>query len=197
MPQIRKRPIYPGLPFDNSSDTGGTDLRGEACQKFYATYGERRLTGGLMCVWCPHSICYGFHCIPYAEGRNDVFSAMYTHWETAPQVVVYDFACALQPYCMLREPEFFSKTLFVVDAFHAKGHSRCGRAAFLTNYCETNPALMMVNSSAAECGNSGISRIRKSVSYMSQDRAIVYTRVFISLWNRERIRKLEGSCLVD
>ena len=93
---------------------------------------------------------------------------------------------------MLREPEFFSQTLFVVDAFHAKGHTRCGRAAFLTNYCETNPALMKVNSSAAECGNSGIARIRKSVSYMSQDRAIMYTKVFISIWNRQQLRKLEG-----
>ena len=52
---------------------------------------------------------------------------------------------------------------------------------------------MTVNSSAAECGNSGILRIRKSVSYMSQDRAILYTRVFISLWNRQRIQKLEAA----
>jgi len=144
-----------------------------------------------MCVWCLHSICLGFHCIPSAEGRNDVFSALYTRWEKAPDVVVYDFACALQPYCMLREADFFSRTLFVVDAFHAKGHTRCGRAAFLTNYCETNPGLLMVNLSAAECGNSGISRIRKSVTYMSQDRAVMYTRVFISVWNRLRIRKFE------
>jgi len=184
---------YPGIPLDNGgrTDAGGTDLRGEGCQKFYATYGERRLTGGLMCVWCPHSICLGFHCIPSAEGRNDVFSALYTRWEKAPDVVVYDFACALQPYCMLRKADFFSRTLFVVDAFHTKGHTCCGRVAFLTNYCETNPGLLMVNSSAAECGNSGISQIRKSVSYMSQDQAVMYTRVFISVWNRLRIRKFE------
>jgi len=193
MPQIRVRPVYPNLPLDNGNDTGGTDLRGEACQKFYSTYSVRRLTGGLMCIWCPHSICYGFYCIPYAEGRNDVFSAIYTRWENAPEVVVYDFACALQLYCMLREPDFFSKTLFVVDAFHAKGHTQCGWAAFLTNYCDTDLVLMTINSSAAECGNSGILRIRKSVSYMSQDHAILYTRVFISLWNHQRIQKLEAA----
>ena len=108
-------------------------------------------------------------------------------------MVVYDFACALQPYCMVQEPEFFSKTLFVVDAFHAKGHTRCGRAAFLSNYFETNPALVAVNSSAAECGNSGILRIRKSVSYMAQERAVIYTRVFLCLWNRQQIQRLEKS----
>ena len=74
----------------------------QGCQKYYSQYGENRLTGGIMAVWCTHSICYGFHCIPQAEGRNDVFSAIYTRWEKAPEVVVYDFACALQPYCMTR-----------------------------------------------------------------------------------------------
>ena len=164
MPQICKHPRYPGLPLDNGNDAGGTDLRGESCQKFYSTYGERRLTGGLMCVWCPHSICYSFYCIPSAEGCNDIFSAIYTRWQQAPEVVVYDFACALQPYCMVWEPEFFANTLFIVDAFHAKGHTRCGRAAFLTNYCDMNPTLMTVNSSMAECGNSGILQIQKSVT---------------------------------
>ncbi|KAF9531644.1 hypothetical protein CPB83DRAFT_761155 [Crepidotus variabilis] len=192
MPQIRKRPRYPGIPQDNATDLGGVDLRGEGCQKFYSTYGKNRMTGGLMCVWCPHSVCYGFHIIPQSEGRNDVFSAIYTRWKKAPEVIVYDFACALQPYCMLREPEFFSDTLFVIDAFHAKGHTKCGHASFLTNYLDTNPGLILVNSSAGESGNSGIRRIRKSVSYMSQDRAIIYTRVFLSIWNRQRIRGMES-----
>ncbi|KAF9521754.1 hypothetical protein CPB83DRAFT_778174 [Crepidotus variabilis] len=192
MPQVRNRPRYPGIPRENSADLGGIDLRGEGCQKFYLTYSENRKTGGLMVVWCPHSVCYGFHIIPRSEGRNDVFSAIFTRWKKAPEVVIYDFACALQPYCMLREPEFFANTLFVIDAFHAKGHTKCGRASFLTNYLETNPDLILVNSSAGESGNSGIRRIRKSVSYMSQDRAILYTRVFLSIWNRQRIRKMEG-----
>lgn len=109
----------------------------------------------------------------------------------APEVVVYDFACALQPYCMLREPNFFSKTLFVIDAFHAKGHTRCSHSAFLKMYHETIPVLTAVNSSATECGNSGILRIRKSVSYISQERAVIYTKTFLSLWNRRRIQKLE------
>ncbi|KAF9522519.1 hypothetical protein CPB83DRAFT_733749, partial [Crepidotus variabilis] len=191
MPQVCRRPKYPGLPKDNAADLGGTDLRGEGCQKFYSMFGDNCRTGGLMCVWCPHSVCYGFHIIPFAEGRNDVFSAIYTHWTTAPKVIVYDFACALQPYCMSREPELFADTLFVIDAFHAKGHTKCGRSSFLSNYLKTNPEFIMVNSSAGECGNSGILRIRKSVSYMSQDRAIIYTKIFLSIWNCHRIRKLE------
>ncbi|EDR03626.1 uncharacterized protein LACBIDRAFT_307006 [Laccaria bicolor S238N-H82] len=144
-----------------------------------------------MCVWCTHSICYGFHCIPNGEGRNDVFSPIITRWVKAPKRIIYDFACALGPYCMTREPLFFADTLFAVDDFHAKDHTKCSSAAFLSSYCNVDPRLKKVNSSAAECGNSGIKRIRKSVRYMSQDRAIIFTKVFLSIWNRLRIQGLE------
>ncbi|KAF7327472.1 hypothetical protein MKEN_00325600 [Mycena kentingensis (nom. inval.)] len=188
LPKIRARPRYPKLKHDASNEVGGK--RGAKCSKFYAQYGERRLTGGIMCVWCTHSICYGFHCIPRGEGRNDVFSALITRWETAPKRIIYDFACALGPYCMTREPEFFSKTQFLIDDFHSVGHTKCSEAAFLKTHCNVDPRLGYINSSAGECGNSGLARIRKSVSYMSQSRAIVYTKVFLSIWNRQRIRAM-------
>ncbi|KJA14441.1 hypothetical protein HYPSUDRAFT_117360, partial [Hypholoma sublateritium FD-334 SS-4] len=90
-------------------------------------------------------------------------------------------------YCMLRKPVFFTNTLFVIDTFHAMGHTKCGHAAFLNTYCEANPELLYINSSAAECGNGGILRVRKAVAYMSQERAIVLTKTFLSIWNRNRI----------
>ncbi|KAK7030574.1 hypothetical protein R3P38DRAFT_3511249, partial [Favolaschia claudopus] len=187
-PKIRERPKYPKLWNDTQLDEGGK--RGAKCSKFYSQYGEKRLTGGIMCVWCTHSICYGFHCIPRGEGRNDVFSALVTRWVVAPKRVVYDFVCALGPYCMTREPEFFAETQFLIDDFHAVGHTKCARAAFLKTYAAIDPRLCHINSSAGECGNSGLSRIRKSVSYMSQDHAIVYTKIFLSIWNRQRIRSM-------
>jgi hypothetical protein len=186
MSQICHRPEYPRLTADQKKESGGS--RGAKCSKYYAQYGQQRLTGGIMCAWCPHSVCYGFHSIPEGEGRNDVFSAMITRWPKAPKCVIYDFACALGPYCMLREPDFFADTLFAIDAFHAKGHTKCAPATFLTTYSNVDPRLAHINSSAAECGNSGLSRIRKSVSYMSQQRAVQYTKTFISIWNRLRIR---------
>ncbi|EGO19847.1 hypothetical protein SERLADRAFT_373911 [Serpula lacrymans var. lacrymans S7.9] len=169
MPQIRSRPHYPHLKHDLQEEPGGQ--RGDKCLKYYLQYGKNKLTGGIMCAWCTHSICYGFHCIPNGE-------AMITRWPKAPKVVVYDFACALGPYCLTCEPEFFADTLFVVDGFHAKGHTK---SVFLNTYANTDPQLAQINSSAAECGNSALKRIRKSVSYMSQDHAILYTKVFLAL----------------
>ncbi|EGO28600.1 hypothetical protein SERLADRAFT_366311 [Serpula lacrymans var. lacrymans S7.9] len=174
MPQVRLRPLYPHLKHDLSSEPGRQ--RGEKCSKYYSQYGEKRLTGGIMCMWCTHSICYVFHCIPQGEGRNDVFSAILTHWPKAPKVV----------------PDFFANTLFVVDGFHAKGHTKCSPGAFLTTYSHTNPQLGQINSSAAECGNSALKHIRKLVSYMLQDHAIVYTKVFFSIWNCLEICRTSG-----
>uniref|UniRef100_A0A8H8CF18 HMG domain-containing protein n=1 Tax=Psilocybe cubensis TaxID=181762 RepID=A0A8H8CF18_PSICU len=190
MAQIRERPKYPNLPYEAGNDLVGANEDEDTCHKYYSTYSKKRLTGGIMCVWCTHSVCYGFHCIRAAEGRNDVFSAIYTRWKQAPEVIVYDFACALQPYCMSREPDFFKNTRFVIDIFHSSEH-KCGEACFLATYCQENPDLLRLNSSAAECGNSGISKIRKGVSYMTQDRAVMYMKVFFSLWNRQQIRKME------
>lgn len=149
----------------------------EICNKYYSTYGKRKLTGGIMVCWCTHSISQGFHCIPAAEGRNDVFSAMYTHWTKAPKCVVYDFACSLGPYCMTREPLFFADTIFAIDGFHQRDHSKCTPANFLSTYTRTDPSLSTVNSSAAECGNHILNRIRRPLHYMGQRRSVLYLKV--------------------
>ncbi|KAJ2919045.1 hypothetical protein MD484_g1311, partial [Candolleomyces efflorescens] len=189
LPQIRYRPIYSKLRGDGQKDK--SSKRGDRCGKYYSQYGEGTLTGGIMVAWCTHSICYGFHCIPESEGRNDVFSALVTRWPTAPKRIIYDFACALGPYCMLREPKFFEKTFFAIDHFHAAGHSKCSPAAFLSEYANADPRLVPINSSAGECGNSSLKKIRKSVRYMGQERAILYTKVFLSMWNRLRLRAMQ------
>ncbi|KAH6917652.1 hypothetical protein BKA70DRAFT_1487785 [Coprinopsis sp. MPI-PUGE-AT-0042] len=190
MPPLRVRPKYPKLRHDQQRETSKPKEL-ERCGKYFLTYGERRLTGGIMVAWCSHSICYGFHCISESEGRDDVFAAMVTRWPKPPERVVYDFACALGPYCMTREPVFFANTYFAIDHFHSMGHTKCSPAAFLSEYANVDPRLVAINSSAAECGNGGLKRIRKSVSYMSQKRAIIYTKVFLSIWNRLKIRKMQ------
>lgn len=141
-----------------------------------------------MALWCTHGICLGFHCIPLGEGRNDVFAALLTRWKTAPKYVIYDFACALAPYCMTREPEFFKDTIFLIDNFHSAGHTKCSPACFLTNYAKHDILLEKINSSAGESGNGALGRIRMSLKYMSQERAIIYLKAFLSVWNRTKRR---------
>lgn len=190
----RVRPYYEGKDVDNerSVKDDGT------CTKLYSTYSKNTQTGGksiysknnltkgLMALWCPHMVSLGFHAIPDCEGRNDVFSAIFRYWEVAPENIIYDFACQLAPYCMAREPEFFKDTLFVVDEMHSNGHTWCSQACFVSNYMQVRPSLMGVNSSVAEACNSGLNRIRKSVSYMGERHASLFTYVYMSVWNRRK-----------
>jgi Kyakuja-Dileera-Zisupton transposase len=188
-PPIRRRPFYEGRDGEQDGTQAAAEARrqNQLCQKYYETYKKQSLTGGLMAIWCPHLVCLGFHKMPRSEGRDDVFSAIFTHWEKAPEVVIYDFACQLAPYCLVREPEYFRDTLFVIDEMHANGHSNCSQACFLSNYMHTTSDLLHINSNAAECSNSGLSRIRKTISYMNEKHAILYTHVYVSVWNRLRI----------
>ncbi|KAF8975784.1 hypothetical protein BDQ17DRAFT_1395217 [Cyathus striatus] len=175
MPKVRNRPQYLNLKHDQVEDKSISG-RGEKCTKYYAQYSQQHLMGGIMVAWCMHSICYGFHCIPRSKGRNDIFSALYTHWKVPPMHIIYDFACTLGPYCMTREGGFFYNTQFLIDHFHAS---------------VADPRLKALNSSAAECGNSVIARIRKSISYMGQYHATLYMRTFLSIWNRSKTRKMK------
>lgn len=52
-----------------------------------------------------------------------------------------------------------------------------------------DPSITELKSTAAECGNAGLAKIRKSVSYMGERRAIMYVETFVSVWNRMKMMK--------
>ena len=54
--------------------------------------------------------------------------AILTRLARAPDVVIYDFACALMEYALNREPEYFKYTLFLLDGLHKWNHSACSPA---------------------------------------------------------------------
>ncbi|KXN92079.1 hypothetical protein AN958_09782 [Leucoagaricus sp. SymC.cos] len=197
MPQICSRPAYLFLSKDQKKDgqRGGKCSKGppssaSACSKYYATYSQKQLTGGIMVTWCTHSISYRFHFIAESEGRNNVFLAMITRWPKAPKHIIYDFSCALAPYCLLQEPDFFANFLFMIDHFHAHDHTKCAPACFASTYAEVNLDVAQINTSTVERGNSLIAHIRKLVSYMTQHRAIICTKIFLSIINCCKIQDL-------
>ncbi|KAH8105834.1 hypothetical protein BXZ70DRAFT_1036489, partial [Cristinia sonorae] len=185
LPQIRSRRVYPKLRNDGSpTDRLPEDKSDSGCNKYYSTYSKSNLAGGIMVLWCTHSICLGFHTMPVAEGRNDVFAAIYTHFPVAPEIIVYDYACQLAAYSLVREACFFRDTRFLIDELHAHGHSGCGQACFASNAMTYDERVRAINTSAAECGNGGLKRIRKSVSYMTYEHTVLYTKAFFDVWNR-------------
>lgn len=192
LPAIRSRRIYPKLKYDAQPTDVDPEEMGD-CNKFYKTYPRNKLAGGILALWCTHSVCLGFHTIPVAEGRNDVFSAIYTRFPTAPEIIVYDFACQLAPYCLVREARYFASTRFLIDELHAHDHTRCGQACFASNAMRYDERFRAINTSAAECGNKGMKRIRKSVSFMNYDHAVLYTKVYLDVWNRMVVRRIQAN----
>ncbi len=150
------------------------------------SHGSRR-TGGIFCWYCRHEICYGYYIMPNAEGRNEAFSFLYKYFAVAPKVVVYDFSCALQDYCLNRQPDHLRDTLFLVDKFHWFGHTACSRTYNLTQY----PAYAGLNSQIAEQFNSALARIKCSVSQMTQRTFMFSVRYFLQTQNEKKLARLK------
>ena len=68
-------------------------------------------------------ITYGFQVMDNGESPNIPFTIIRTRFPKAPSVVVYDNACNLQKYCLLRDPGFFKCTKFFVDKMHWWNHT--------------------------------------------------------------------------
>jgi len=125
--QVRSRPRYA---IDKDKDV--TECRHSFVS---GSHGSQR-TGGIFTWFCRHGICYGFYIIPNAQGRNEALSFLLKHFKVAPNIVVYDFACALQDYCMNRQPAHFKDSMFLVDRFHWFNHMSCARSYNVSMYAE-------------------------------------------------------------
>ena len=179
LPEVRGRPAYAAD--STATGTGG----GSKSDCNHAFHGGGGKTGGVFTWFCEHGVCYGFYMIQAAEGRNEAFSFLTKFFVEAPRIVVYDFACALQEYCLNRAPEFFKGTLFVVDKFHWGGHSSCARSYSPFLYSR----LRSVNTSIAEQCNAALKMIRSSTSRMAQVSFMLVVRFFLDAWNRKKIAR--------
>lgn len=60
----------------------------------------------------------GYEVMKTGESPAMVFRWMLRHRSTAPKAIIYDNACNLAKYALMREPQFFKHTVFAVDRFH-------------------------------------------------------------------------------
>ena len=84
LPAVWVYPKYGCLPDDSALEDKLQNLTeckasNIVCGKYYDMYQKPGLVGGLIVLWCYHSICISFHIIPTCEGWNNVFSALYTY----------------------------------------------------------------------------------------------------------------------
>jgi hypothetical protein len=184
LPQFRQRGSY-------ALDSGDLSEDASCNHRFVeGSHGSRR-TGGIFTWFCQHGICYGFYVIPHAEGRNEAFSFLFKYFAVAPAVVVYDFSCALQEYCLNREPRHFRHTAFLIDRFHWRNHKTCARSYNLSIY----PDFLCLNSEICEQVNSLLKKIKSSVSMMTQVNFMRCVRFFLEMNNDKKLKRLDDAFL--
>ena len=152
-----------------------------ACTKKYVKVPPRGST--FLFVWlCPsHGHCYGAHVVHGGEGRKDPAFSLYTHKQTAPSVLFYDFGCSLDEYNLNRESGYFQNTRVYHDLFHSYNHvcSSVYKSVRLPNlrYC---------NTSICEQFNSYLQSIKCSARNMRQDHFMFFLQFFAHIWNGQK-----------
>lgn len=177
--EVRARPFY-------KMDKPLSDEEFECRHSFKAGSKGSHRTGGVFTWFCKHGICYAFFIIPDAEGRNEAFSFMIRFFARAPKLIVYDFACSLQEYCLNREPEFFGGTKFGIDRFHLKNHKSCGGGYCLSHYLQYD----YLNTEIAEQCNSALQKVKPSLAQMNQEYFMFSLRLFLEGWNAGKVSQL-------
>ena len=190
--QLRKLPNYSlkvegkgKFVYDQKPDVDGV------CTKDYP-YQSLGGFGYMQFFFCPlHGHCYGFHLIDGAEGRKDVFAALFKYKPTAPKEMFYDFACQLSEHCLNREPGYFLSTRFFHDIFHGFPH-KCGNCFKAHRVC----GLAGLDTEICEQFNSYLGCIKYTGSHLSQEHMMLLTQFMVMLWNREKTKRMNNKANV-
>ena len=181
MREVRKFPIDSDRSSENFDDA--PDL---LCAKRFPQVSKQGTSYLFLWFSLQHGHCYGYHIIPGSEGRKDAAASLYTHTETAPDVILYDFACSLSEYCRNRELGYFQNTRFYHDVFHGFSH-KCT----LAFSCGKLRGFKTVSSSIWEQFNSFIQNIKTSAKLISQCHFTFYLQFFIDVWNKQKLKTFE------
>ncbi len=162
------------------------------CNKNYSSFCG--INGGIFKAHCGiHGINLGYHVIPNCEGLNDNFSYQYTHMDTPPISNSTDFNCGGLGYAMRREPQFFGKTIHLIDHIHHNGHTACSDP-FSSKHFKSKGAAQFrpLNSAASEQRNRVINKIRLASSYMNFGNFNITVRHMLEMDNIKMKRAING-----
>ena len=170
----------------NNANFDDTPADFDKCTKDYISKTDLNAKGtSTLFLWfCPnHGHCYGFH-MTCVEGRKDPSASLYTHLETPPADIFYDFACNLQEYCLNRESGYYKSVRFFHDIFHGFGH-KCS-CAYKSSRLQDFES---VNSEICEQFNAFIQCIKPSAQQMNQEHFCFYLQFFLDIWNEKKEEK--------
>ena len=133
-----------------------------------------------MCALC--NLVLGWHFMPAAEGRRDLYAAVYQFFEAPPFRIFFDFACGSEEYCSNRIPNFFYLTTWFHDIFHGYDHTHCTSCQSFSRIA----GKQKYDTSACEQMNKILKYMGPSIKGMRWDKACLFAQVFVFVVNRKR-----------
>ena len=193
--EISEKPfdVFPTMPLQQGTGRYKADSKSEKqkdqCRK--ESWGHPTLSPGIFTIYCQHGICYGFSVLSDCESPKHPFEIFRQRFKVAPKIIIYDNACKLHQYCLLREPAFFKYTLFLVDRFHWKGHVACSIGYNMCVYL-ANLQLRQLNSQVNEQGNAGVQKLKGHLSYMTFENFKFHVTIYYAVRNLNVLDGLTG-----
>ena len=179
---------------DDEDEALSIDVEPEIeCTKNFAKF--KGQSGGLWTLRClAHGVALGFHIIPSSEGKNDPFSAIYTRYTRPPKIMCGDFNCKLSPYSLIREPDYYSTTIFVVDPIHCQGHIECSESMNQKTFRELgHHDHRRFNPSACEQRHRIMRKIETMARYMRSENLTITVRILLEMDNISIIQQFNRS----
>jgi len=192
-PRIRGRPHYLADEKEEEEDEDGDDGEGDRCNHNFPEW-KKRMSGWY--TWtCPHRVCTEVAMCEKAETRNSYFTSIVERYPIAPTAIVCDMGCVQMKYDMRREPFFFLKTQYCVDAAHVTGHVACSECCDIRPYQTSGvDDFATPNGSACEELHAQLRRLETTLGWMHANscdgHALLFMRIFIDCLNRDTNRKL-------
>lgn len=174
-----------------AADAGGAGGGGGCCK--HTGRSGRHLPGILIAV-CPHGHVLGYVFMADSESPRSVFDFLMDRFGPGcrwamPQYILYDNACNLHHFCMLREPGLFHRVAFFIDALHERNHHHCSPMYSSTLYRQRRGLEDSFNTQGMEQVNSVLSRrVASQLAFMRLDRAVNFMDVFFGFYNMKKAK---------
>ena len=176
--KIRLRNKYPKI--------DGKTTFNDTCSKIYPE--TEGWMGGILIFLCCHGHPQAVEILEKHESLNHVFSILYSFFLTLNFYIIYDFACGLMKYCMLRSPLLFSRTVFITDSFHGKSH-KCASCFKMQHFKKWNPRIADIRDSICESNNNALRKIATTIKFMKVENAMLILKLFLEIKHRLGIIK--------
>ncbi len=125
-----------------------------------------------------HGKLIGFQALKFSESERTVFELIRTRFPVAPPLVVYDNACNVARFCLIRDLAFFLRVRFILDKLHESNHRKCS-PSFSPQI--NSSVIRKINTSKCEQENALYADKKSQFYFFAQDMYLFHLRLIVCL----------------